>query len=504
MEQFRKPNFFTGLPATPKLFNEVQDYHLSKENFYNVIFRGAGIVPGVADELKVSPIKKKGGSLSVEIAKGFAIDKKGRGLFLYDAVTKTIDPKKYDLPATIFIILRYHEVPEDFFQDPKNTTYQGYQRKLETATVEITDRITDDSCIELARIRLEEDRNEEIKAIAMPKDIAKPESNEIDVRFVTWVRSAQSGLSPYLKDYLASILDETIKVANAAYDAVNLPGLRELQTFAFNARMLVQGSDIAFRDCIYLFSPIFDVNKFILQEMYDYERKAEEKKGVFTTKKVFSDYRNTIYEMGDKIKDFDGSFEKLDAILKSHKRTIESLRTLFSKFIINWEDIKVWNTDFPPVLIIGNERYTLADYIDFGDPEIVKAHEVNFKEAENLTNQKEASKYPGSTQEVIDKKITYHGGSIGFTINNLIKRRKLILIRRTDIFHGNYDVEVTIGSSTGLQMHIEGIDQKNRWRNFFIQVDEEMIDANSLPCSFIMSQGNKDTFGKIWIYQLLY
>jgi hypothetical protein len=46
IKPFRRANFFNGLSASPQFWNEIQDYHFEKEQFYNRYYHGPGIIPG--------------------------------------------------------------------------------------------------------------------------------------------------------------------------------------------------------------------------------------------------------------------------------------------------------------------------------------------------------------------------------------------------------------------------------------------------------------------------
>lgn len=500
IEKFKRANFFTGLMATPQFWNDIQDYNFNKERFYNLIFNGYGIVPGVKDELKVASVNKKGGGLSLVINPGFAIDKMGRGLFLYEPIVKIIDYKKYKLPMTVYLTIQYNEELDEFYQNEENSEYQGYQKKLEAAIVEVTTKEPDDTCLELARIRLEEDTHGEIKSLEEPGDVANPKSNEIDIRFVTWVRPVKQGLSPYFKKYFVDILEETRNIAISAYDSVNLTGLRELQTLALTAKMLVQCGDLAFEDSINILYPLFDVNNHIIQEMLEYERSEE--KRIFSTKDIFNTYRSRIYEMGDLIKYFDHKFETLDKILKCHMSLVDCLKNIFVTRKISLEDIAYFSYDLPRILVIGHERYTLVEYLDFNDMNTESNHNLKTEDVRDYTANRQSFSYPDG-EEVMDTIKRYVGGKVTFTIRNIIKKRKLLLVRRSDIFHGNYKVDIALDGNVEKQLIIDGYDTKHRWRNLSALFEEEQINSNSIECSFIMDEKGRDNFAKIWVYQKL-
>lgn len=498
--RFKRGNFFTGLMATPNFWNDITDYNLNKEQLYNRLFHGIGIVPGAMDELKVSSIKK-GGNLTIVVGPGIALDETGRSLFLYDPQAKVIDYKKYTLPTTIYVTIQYNEVLDEYYQSKENPEYQGYQKKIETALIDISTKKPDNkNKLELARVYLEEDENGEIKEILEPEDITNPQKNEIDTRFVNWLAVVKKGLSPYLKKYLTDVLRDIQKTSSIANDAVSLSGLRDLQTIALTAKMLVECGDVAYDDTINILYPIYDISNHIIQEMLDYDRNHE--KRVFSVKESFNDYRTRVHEMGDLIKYFDNTLENIDKVLRCLKAMLDAIKDIIVFKRITFEDIALISYDLPRILVIEDERYTLVEYLDFNDFNTEKAHDFITDNAKDYTSNKQAFLYPDGI-EVKDSVKRYVGGKISFTIRNLVKKRDLLMIRRTDIFHGNYKVNIELNGESVKELVIDGFDSKNRWRNLSVLFEEALIKDSSVTISFEMGQNGRDNFGKIWFYQKL-
>ncbi|MCP4133337.1 MAG: hypothetical protein GY754_20380 [bacterium] len=495
---FKRANFFTGLMASSQFWNEIQDYNMQKEQFYNRVFHGFGIVPEVMEELHISAVKT-GGNLKIIVGSGFAIDKLGRGLFMYEPQAKIIDYMKYKLPTTIYIIVRYNELLDEFYQNKENPEHQGYQKKIETAVVDITSNVPDNiEAMEIGRIYLEEDENGEIKSISEPEDITHPIANEIDTRFVTWASSAKTGLSPYLRKYLVDILDKTKAAAAVANDSINLPGLRELQTISLTAKMLVQCGDVDFKDIINVLYPLYDINNHVIQEILDYERTEE--KRPFSSKDSFNTYRTRVHEMGDLIKYYDNKLETLDKIFKCQEDILNSLKNLIAVKKTTLDDISLLSYDLPRILVIEDDRYTLVDFLDFNDYETEERNEVVAEETKDYTSSKQSFSYPDGV-EVKDTIKRYVAGEVSFTIRNLIKKRELIMIRRTDIFHGNYNVDVFFNDEPIGQLIIDGYDSKNRWRNLALTFEEDLLLESAARITFKMGENGRDNFGKVWFYQ---
>lgn len=498
---FKRANFFPGLMATPKFWNDMQNYQFSKENFYNRTFRGKGIVPLGNNSLRVEAMNRGGGTITLVVHPGVAIDGWGRSIFLNHPHAMLLDYKKFKIPGTIFIVTSYKEEDDEFFQNQEIPDYQGYQKKIETAHIDIVSAIHDnDVQLELARIYLAEDENGEIREIINSSNFTDHGPNSIDIRYVSWVSPARPAMSPYLKAFLVELLDATRNTASAAYDTLPLPGLRELQTVSLTGKMLVQCGDVPFEDVIHILYPLFDISTQILQEMLDYERENE--KRLFTIKSDFDQVKLAVYRMGDQIKYFNHKFEELDGILHSHRQVIEGIKNLVVARQITLESIMLISYEFPRILLVGDDRYTLVDYLDLGDREALEAHEFSFEGCRDVSTSQQVGSYPDGTV-VRDTVKRYVGGACTFSLKNIVKRRKLMIIRRTDIFHGNYGIDIVLNTSHSRVLMVDGIDTKDRWRNLIVQFDEDEVSDNRATLRMSRVSEGRDNFGRIWIYQSL-
>lgn len=503
LPKFRRANFFSGLIATPRYWNEIQEYHYQKEKFFNVMFHGYGIIDGVLGNLRVQPIHgSSGSSLAIVVNSGAAVDRLGRCVFLYEPQALTVDYRKYKLPTTVYVTLRYKEQMEDYYQNEDNPDFQGYQKKLENGIVEIRNTESEDKdLLELARIYLEEDKNSEIPAIKESKDFANPGANEIDTRFISWASVAHEGLSPYLKEYLVDVLDRTRSIAQISSDAIALPGFRELQIVSLTAKMLVQCGDVRFDDVIHVLQPVFDIDNQIMQEMLDYER--EEEKHLFSMNENFETIRKSVFEMGDLLKSYDGGYASIDKIVHRHQLIIDSIRTLFITKKMSINDVALMSMELPKILLLGDERYTLVDFVDMKDKDSILNHGLRFEENRDVTSSNIALSYPDGevVRDVIKR---YVGGSAFINLKNIIKKRKLVIFRRTDIVNGNYSIDVILGNEANRRvLNIDSADSKYRWRNCFIQFEEDEVEAHTIPVEFRMGETGRDNFAKIWVYQKL-
>jgi hypothetical protein len=503
MEAFKRANFFPGLQAGPAYWNAIEDYHFEKELLYNKLFHGFGIISGYLDSLQVQAEKTKGGLITLLIARGVAIDGQGNPLFLYEPQVLVLDPKKFKLPSTVYVTIKYEEKFVDYYQNTENSELQGYQKRLETVKLDIVSEIREPKLeIELARIRLSEDESGSLQEIKNNDDFTDPGSNTLDYRFIPWASRIKKGVSSYLLKFLVELLEYSRTVAASSYEALPLLSLRNLQSTAMTAKMIVQCAGISFDDVIHLINPFFDLDHQVLFEIAEYERENEKEGRLYTTKNHYEIARTAMYELGDRLKSYNDSYEEIDMILKSHKAVMDGLRqTLIAKEVSS-DDIKYISYTMPQVLLFGEDRYTLVDTIIPGSKESVESHQFELVDCSHPSTHNEAFFYPDGVL-VHDTVKRWIGGSMQFKLRNVIKGRKTLIIRRTDIHQGNYTVQVNLEGAQPKTLDIDGIDTKNRWRNLFVLYDEGEVKHYSGLIKFTIGEKGRDNSGTIWVYQIL-
>jgi hypothetical protein len=503
LELFKRANFFPGLIVGPVYWNAMQDYHFNKELLYNRLFHGFGVVQNFLDSLQVQAEKTKGGLLTLLVTRGVAIDGMGRPLFLYEPQVLVLDPKKFKLPAVVYVVMKYEERLDDFYQNEENPDLQGYQKRLETVKLDIVAEIREpDFEIELARIRLSEEEGGVIQEIKNTDGFTDPGVNALDYRFVPWASRTKMGISIYLHRFLVELLDYTLTVAASGYEVLPLLSLRNLQSSAMTAKMIVQCAGISFEDVIHLITPFFDLDHQVLFEIAEYEREHESEGRRFTVKNNYEIARTAMYELGDRLKSYNRHYEEIDMILKSHQVVMQSLRqTLIAKEVSS-DDIKYISYNMPHVLLFVEDRYTLVDTVNLGSKESLESHQFELLDCSHPSTSSEAFFYPDGVL-VHDTVKRWIGGSMQFCLRNIIRGRKTLIIRRTDIHQGNYQVQVTMEGTQNRVLDVDGVDTKHRWRNLFVVYDEGEIKDNSGIIKFSIGETGRDNSGTIWIYQIL-
>ncbi|MDR0312971.1 MAG: hypothetical protein LBI14_05180 [Treponema sp.] len=503
IEIFKRANFFPGLQVGPAYWNAVEDYHFNKEQLYNRLFHGFGVVAGYLDSLQVQSQKTRGGLITLLVSRGIAVDGLGRPLFLYEPQVLVLDPKKFKLPVTAYVTIKYEERLDEYYQNKDNPDLQGYQKRLETVKLDVVAEIHEpDLEIELARIQLVEEEGGDIQEVRNNENFTDPGPNTLDYRFVPFASRMKKGVSTYLFKFLIELLDYTLTVAASGYEVLPLVPLRNLQNSAMNAKMIAQCAGISFEDMIYLITPLFDFDHQILFEISEYERKNEEKGRLYTSKNAYEIARAAMYELGDRIKSYSCRYEEIDLILKSHKAIMENLKQVLITNEISDDDIKYISYAMPHVLLFGEDRYTLVDTVNLGSRESIESHQFELLGGTHPSTSNEAFYYPDGVL-VHDTVKRWIGGSMQFHLRNIIRGRKTLIIRRTDIFHGNYSVEVSMEGTEMKILDVDGIDTRQRWRNLFVVYDEGEIKDNTGIVKFSIGEKGRDNSGSIWIYQML-
>jgi hypothetical protein len=520
LDQFKRANFFPGLQVGPAYWNGIEDYHVRKEWLYNKLFHGAGVVPGFMGSLQAQVEKTKAGLITLLIDPGIAVDGLGRPLFLYKPATLVLDLKKFKLPCTVYVIIKYEERLEDYYQNRDNAELQGYQKRLETVTLDIVPEIRDPAYeIELARIRLEEDEGGGIREI---KDISRytdPGKNILDYRFVPWVNQAKIGISPQLHKLLEDIGEYTRKVASSGFEVLPLPSLQNLYNYAIAAAMQVRCNPLAFEDVIHLTAPFFDLDYQALFGIAEYERNNVERKFLYTTKDTYKAAWRAIHNLGDRIESYHkarkpedwaknnryrGNGEEIEGILREHRTVMENLWQTLAPAVkrISFADIKNISMELPHILYIGEDRYTQVDTIDLASQISMDSHNFMLVDTSHTTTSHEVFTYPDS-QPVHDTVKRWVEGGMRFHLQNIIRGKKTLIIRRTDMYHGNYQVDVLVEGAKPRVLEVNEVDVAYRWRNLLVSFDEGELTGNADVITFNIRDKGRDNSGTIWIYQML-
>jgi hypothetical protein len=240
----------------------------------------------------------------------------------------------------------------------------------------------------------------------------------------------------------------------------------------------------------------------VLFEISEWERNHEDEGHLYTTKGAYDQAREAMYKLGDAIKAYNNSYDELDVILNLHKEVMDCLKQVLVEKEVSTNDVKFISYKMPHVLLFEEERYTLVDTVDMVSEQSLEAHNVRFVDCKHPTTSSEAFYYPDGTL-VRDAVKRWIGGEMKFHLKNIVKGRRTMIIRRTDILKGNYSVDVKLNDKSVKSLVVDGVDTKNRWRNVYVLFDEGEINQCTPELAFDMGSEGRDNSGTIWVYQLL-
>ena len=281
-----------------------------------------------------------------------------------------------------------------------------------------------------------------------------------------------------------------------------MQSLRNIQTVVMTSKMILQTAGVFFDDIIHMLRPIFNMDYQIVFEIADWERNNENENRPYSTKESYETARQAVYQLGEIIKAYNNSYEEIDKILKLHKTIIDGIRLTLVEKEVSANDIMYISHKMPQVLFYDNEKYTLVDSIVMSSDSSMVSHNVRFLNCKRPSTSNEAFYYPDGVL-VHDAVKRWIGGEMKFHLKNLMKGRKTLLIRRTDIYQGNYIVNIKLNDKTIKTLQIDGTDTKNRWRNLFVLFEEGEIKSYTPELSFDIGEKGRDNSGTIWVYQLL-
>jgi hypothetical protein len=223
---------------------KLHEHHLAKQRRQNRSLYEPGVMPGVLDELAVSPV----GGLDVQVQPGAALDGAGNELYLDQAVQLSIPPST--APRRVYILAGYQDRFDAYLQDleapfdvPPGGSPPGISR-YRTLKVELADAAPDPAAwIELAHIDLAAGATE----VRLPADPGRPQQNEIDRRSLSWAVAkaiAESQLSAELRDRIVDLM----RLKRGAFAALSarfpVPSAIDVRQAAVNVEMLARNDTL--------------------------------------------------------------------------------------------------------------------------------------------------------------------------------------------------------------------------------------------------------------------
>lgn len=516
---FKRINFFKGFLTTDKDWNAAESYHVEKRKLHNRAFHAPGVVTGYGDGLRVS--SRGRGDLSIEVGSGYAIDGQGRDILLPEKEIHTLKPDNFvKLPATVYVVLRYVEEPTDFIQYREKLDYKGHRRIKETAKVDFTIVEPDiNTEVELARIVL----GKGARRVIDPPDPSKPEENEIDRRFVR--RAGVAGIR--LRPLILLRLDEAIQL--------------EKQIMKYLAR---EKKILSAQDCLHALISlemiletasvdhinIWNLLRIIVVLKWDVVQEVEKRVPRLSAASEFRGFKKNVKILQGLVVERRRTDEGLENIITYKMKASQSLEGLLalirpeeskvapieqkavaggdidgSKYLpggIAYEEIKVRSEPFTETIVVDGDEWVLVDTIDVLDAESETAHGFVIREAKDTYRTRQKLRYPDGTV-IEDRGIAHEGGFCEFNVNNVTPHHDLIMIRRMDYVHGEYQAELHIdGARLDRILNCDGEDRKHRWRNWPYIVPAQYINSEQVHIKQVMLTADRDiNMFRYWFYQ---
>ncbi len=515
---FKRINFFKGFLTTEQDWNDAERYHVEKRKLHNRCFHAPGVVAGYGDELRV--LSRGRGDLSLEIGSGYAIDGAGNDILVPEKQIRTINPADFKLPQTIYIVLRYVEQPTDFIAYKENLDYQGHRRVEEGYKIEFSIVEPDiQHEVELARVILEKGA----KRVTDARDPFAPGPNEIDLRFIPAAGIAGARLSPLLKLRLAEALHAQRRILSHLARVKKIIAAQDAHHAVITLQMLVQTAYVDHANVWNLLATIAELEWDVVDEV-------EARVPDLSARKEFTGFKKNVDILRGLVAERRRTDEGLENVITYQMKACESMSTLARDFIraddivvkamenapkaqtvgtpgtlpggIAFEELKVKSDEFAETIIVDGKEWALVDSIDVLDPQSETDHEFVIREAKDTYRTRQKLRYPdGATIE--DRGIAHEGGYSEFKVRNLTPHQDLVMIRRMDYVHGDYQASVHVNGQRLPQLLVcEGQDRKYRWRNWPYVIPAQYISTNIITVKQMLETADRDiNIFKMWFYQ---
>lgn len=490
----RRMHFFDGFLTTAQDWNDGQAYLLEKRRLHNRVLHGPGVLPQ-GGGLRVSARAR--GDLSVEIGTGLAIDPAGNELVLEEPVVKRVEPERYTLPATLFVVLRHEEAPVDWIEYPEHPAFKGHRRIEERCRVEVSDAPGDG--VELARFRLTDDIRE-LRDAANPEN---PRDGEIDLRFVSRAGVAGHRFTPeHTSAWRVAFRD--LRAHASALVTHGLPAARELRTLVDTLCMLQVAGSVGEDTVRELLAPVLEREQEVAEEV-------ERTKPQLAARRGFADYRRAVEACvrlastpGEVAADTaallrlrTGANAALAAVLRER---IEAAPEPAAE-VPSWKEVAGWSREFPETLNVEGLRLRRVDVLEVVDDASVRAHRFVIEGHKDTWRSRQSFSYPDRV-EVSDAGVAFVGGQARFRVNGLAPGRDLILIKRYDALFGEQSCDVFANGERVGAWKVSDSDRRHRWRNHHFLVPGAFISGDSVEIvkKAVSAERDVNVF-RFWFYQ---
>jgi hypothetical protein len=531
---FLRLNHFHGLRLESNDFQVGEEYHCNKKKLHNKVFHGYGVVQGYMDGLQV--LARKRGDMSVEVTPGYAIDGEGNDLFLHETEVKTVDPGKFKLPATAYIVIKYVDEPTEFVVNAANPKYKGHKRVLETSKIEIVaNEPSPDEGIELARVKVTADTTE-IKA---PHDPSNPGDGEVDMRFVPRAGVCGSMLDPQIAESFRNQLRMMRSYFTDLGIKWKLHTARDIRDCVISAQFLAHLNLVPTqRDATTIIKLIVELEDELVKEYLElYPENAETKE--------FLNFKENVHGLMHLLKAPKYTKDEFNAILSYQMKASDMAQKIAAQEppeepepeappppppvvvqaaaptpaapppppveekpqpkagakAMSWEDLKK-SSEMPPMIFMDGKNFKLADKIEMMNKNDEADHKFTL-EGKDTWSTNQTYTYPDK-KSIQAKGRAHVGGFSQWTFKNLEPGKDLVIGKRIDYAYSGLVTGISIDGQKVGDWKIDGQDRKDRWRNWLFKVPGEFVKGNQVVVrqDSLEAEREVNMFG-LWCYQAL-
>jgi len=537
---FLRLNHFHGLRLESQDFQVGEKYHVDKKKLHNKVFHGAGIIEGYMEGLRV--LGRRRGDMSIDITPGYGIDGEGNDIFLWEPEVKTIDPGKYKLPQSVYIVIKFVDEPTDFVVNAANPKYKGHRRVLETCKVEIVaNEPTIDEAVELARVRLTPEVHE-IKDASNPYE---PGDGEIDLRYRPRAGVTGTTLDPDVRQRLHEILDLIRREFTLIGLKFKLHTARDIRDCAISAMFLAQTNLLpTTRDAMTMIKLIASLEEEMVTEFVEtYPELAEHRS--------FLNFKENVHAILHLFKAPKWTNDEFSALLGYQGKACEAIRDLGKEDVpeapepeptpvaapvvaaaapaavaaaappppppepekpkaaapaegakaVSWQQLQELGGELPDMIFMDGKNFKLTDKIDMLEKASEAKHAFSMDGHKDSWSTNQEYTYPDGTRMKC-KGRAHVGGHSQWKFLGLEPGRDLVIAKRIDYAYSGLVTDIYVDGQKVGAWKIEGQDRKNRWRNWLFKIPGEFVKGSEATIKQVCVDAEREVnMFKLWCYQ---
>lgn len=536
-------NHFHGLRLESDDFQTGEKYHVDKKKLHNKVFHGFGVVQGwtpTGPGKGLHVLGRKRGDMSIEVTPGYGIDGEGNDIFSHETVVQTIDPGKFKLPTTLFVVLKYVDEPTDFVVNAANPKYKGHRRIVETSKIEVVANQPDSTeGLELARVKLT-GAVTEVKDAADP---AAPADGEIDLRYVPRAGVCGSSLDPELqqkfREQLVFMRGEFTKLGLQ----LKLHTARDIRDIIISAQMLAHTNLVSTqKDATTILQLIVSLEDELLQEFQttypqladtrEYQNFKENVNGIvhmLKSPKYTADEFQSLLGFQQKASFNAGELsgmkppepEKPAPIVQAaapapvpsepgappppppEPPKPAAAAPMSGAKSLTMDELSKLSGELPDTIFVDGKNYKMADSITLVNKQSEADHQFKMDGYKDKWSTNQEFMYPDGTKMGC-KGQAHVGGYSQWIFKNLEPGKDLIIAKRIDYAYSGLVTAIFADGEKVTDWKVEGNDRKFRWRNYLLKVPGTFVKNKEVTIKQQSVEADREVnMFKLWCYQVI-